>query len=106
MKNWVQDVLARYGQETVIRTAEGEASARAFLQPVAEKREQVPGAMTDIGRIDERLWLYLGQAAVSEGDTVQWNDMSFRVRSSRPYYIGETLTHWWAALEREKEAAE
>ncbi len=106
MMDWVREVLARYGQETVVRTAEGETTVRAFLQPVAEKREQVPGTMTAIGWIDERLWLYLGQAAVSEGDTVRWKDMSFRVRSGRPYYIGETMTHWWAALEREKEAAE
>lgn len=104
MTEWIREVLARYGQEAVIRTAEGDVPVRAFLQPVTERREQVPGAVTGIGWIDERLWLYLGQAEVAEGDTVLWNGVPFRVRSSRPYYIGETLTHWWAALEREKEA--
>lgn len=104
MTEWIREVLALHGQEAVIRTAEGDVSVRAFLQPVTERREQAPGAVTGIGWIDERLWLYLGQAKVAEGDTVLWNGVPFRVRSSRPYYIGETLTHWWAALEREKEA--
>lgn len=105
MRNWVQSVLEQYGQAVTIRTASGECSARAFLQPMAEKHEQVPETVTGIGWIDERLWLYLGQEKVSEGDTIVWRDVRFRVRSSRPYYIGETLTHWWASLEREKEAA-
>lgn len=106
MTDWIQNVLARYGQKAIVRTAEGEMPVLAFLQPIAEKREEVPGTMTGIGWTDGRLWLYLGQAAVSEGDSVIWNNLSFRVRSGRPYYIGETLTHWWAALEREREAAE
>lgn len=104
--DWIQDILARYGQKAVVRTADGETPALAFIQPMAERREEVPDTVTGIGWTDGRLWLYLGQAAVSEGDTVIWNDLSFRVRSGRPYYIGETLTHWWAALEREREAAE
>jgi hypothetical protein len=32
--------------------------------------------------------------------------MEFRVRSSRPYYIGEQLVYWWASLEQAREAAE
>ena len=99
MTDWVRSVLAQYGQNVTVETAEGAVSARAFLQPLTERQEQVAGTMTD-------LWLYLGQTAVSEGDTVTDGKMRFQVRSSRPYYIGEELTHWWASLEREKEAAE
>ena len=55
--------------------------------------------------MDGRLWLYLGQAALETGDRVHWEDRAFRVRSSRPYYIGETLVYWWASLEAAKEAA-
>lgn len=106
MTDWVRSVLARYGQDVTVETAEDAVSARAFLQPLTERREQVPGTMTDLGWNDDRLWLYLGQAAVSEGDTVTDGRMRFQVRSSRAYYIGEELTHWWASLEREKEAAE
>ena len=39
------------------------------------------------------------------GDTLTWKDVTFRVRSCRPYYIGEALSHYWAALEKEREAA-
>ena len=106
MNEWLQEVLDRYGQDVVIQTADSTVSVHAFLQPVAERKEHVPGMMTELGWNDERLWLYLGQAEASAGDTVAWNGMSFRVRSSRPYYIGQELTHWWASLESAKEAAE
>lgn len=102
--DWVREILYRYGQEAALRTAEGERPIRAFLQPLAEKGEQVPGVATSIGWIDERLWLYLGREMVEPGDTVVWNGMAFQVRSSRPYFIGQTLTHWWAMLEWEREA--
>ena len=34
-----------------------------------------------------------------------WNGVTYRVRSSRPWSVGETQLYWWAALERAKEAA-
>lgn len=80
-------------------------TARAFLQPVASKSEQMPEDMTGLGAIDGRLWLYLGQTGVEAGDRMTWNGTEFSVRSSRPYYAGDTLLYWWAALERANEAA-
>ena len=106
MNGWVQEVLERHGQDVMLQKEEGLVSVRAFLQPITERKEQLPGAMTELGWNDERLWLYLGQVEISAGDTVVWSGMSFRVRSSRPYYIGQELTHWWASLEVAKEAAE
>lgn len=35
-----------------------------------------------------------------------WEATRFRVRSCRPYYIGNALSHYWAALEQELEAVE
>lgn len=102
---WIREVLERCGQRAVLRTAEGEAEVLAFLQPLAERKEDVPGAATSAGWVDQRLWLYLGRERVDPGDTVLWNGLSFRVRSSRPYYIGGTLCHWWASLEAAKEEA-
>ena len=61
---------------------------------------------TELGGIDGRLWLYLGKSAVAKNDRICWQDKEFRVRSSRPYYIGEKLMYWWAALEQAKEAAQ
>lgn len=58
-----------------------------------------------LGWIDGRQWLYPGAEPLETGDTLSWRDMAFRVRSCRPYYIGEALSHYWAALEKEREAA-
>lgn len=104
MRKTVQAILARYGQAVTVRTAEGETQTRAFLQPVTERGETLPGAVTELGWMDRRLWRYLGTAALAPGDTVAWGELRFRVRSSRPYCIGECLHHWWASLEREREA--
>jgi hypothetical protein len=106
MTDWFRDVLTRHGQAVTVRTEDGDVSASAFLQPVTERDEQLPDEVTGIGMIDGRLWLYLGQAEVGPQDRVLWNGMEFRVRSSRPYYIGEQLVYWWASLEQAREAAE
>lgn len=100
--DWFQDIMRRYGQAVTVETPTGDVSTRAFLQPVTQRGEQVPDAVTGIGWIDGRLWLYLGDTVVGPRDTVVWNGKRFRVRSSRPYYIGETLTHWWASLEERR----
>lgn len=106
MTDWIQEILTRHGQMVTIRMTDGDAATRAFIQPVTERREQVPDEMTGLGSIDGRLWLYLGRSAVETTDRILWNGMEFRVRSSRPYYMGETMLYWWASLERAKEAAE
>ena len=103
--DWMREVLKCCGQQAILRTAAGEAEALVFLQPLAERKEGLPGAVTSIGWVDQRLWLYLGRERVDPGDTVRWNGLSFYVRSSRPYYIGGTLCHWWASLEAAKEAS-
>lgn len=106
MTDWIQEILTRHGQMVTIRMADGDAATRAFIQPVTERQEQMPDEMTGLGSVDGRLWLYLGRSAVDVTNRILWNGMEFRVRSSRPYYVGETLLYWWASLERAKEAAE
>ena len=106
MTAWVEEILSRYGQTVSLETGEGRRAARAFIQPVRERRELVAGTVTEIGWVDERLWLYLGREEIGPGDTVRWNGMEFQVRSNRPYFTGGTLRHWWASLERRWEAAE
>ena len=104
MKTGWEQVLARYGQDLTMEP--GGQTVQAFFQPLAEKSEQVPDEMTGIGWLDGRLWLYLGQTALEEGEALAWEATRFRVRSCRPYYIGNALSHYWAALEQEREAAE
>ena len=106
MTGWVRQILEGYGQKVTVQTGETTVDVRAFLQPVPERGEQAREEATPIGWVDGRLWLYLGQTALEEGESLAWEGRRFRVRSCRPYYIGDRLSHYWAALEREREAAE
>ena len=105
MTDWVRQVLDRYGQEITLCRGETETAIRAFLQPMTERDERARSEVTSIGWVDGRLWLYLGQTALEEGEALAWEATRFRVRSCRPYYIGNALSHYWAALEKEREAA-
>ena len=105
MTDWVREILQRYGQTVTVRNIDGERAVKAFLQPVVQKGERVPSAITGIGTMDERLWLYIGQTALNAGDQIVWNERAFRVQSSRLYSIGELTMYWWASLEQEREAA-
>ena len=106
MKDWIREILSRHGQMVTIRMKDGDAATRAFIQPVTERQEREPDEMTELGGLDGRSWLYLGRSAVDTADRILWNGMEFRVRSSRPYYVGETMLYWWASLERAREAEE
>ena len=106
MTGWVRQILERYGQKVTVQTGETTVDVRAFLQPVPERSERAREEATPIGWVDVRLWLYLGQTALEEGEALAWEATRFRVRSCRPYYIGNALSHYWAALEQEREAAE
>ena len=106
MTEWVRQVLERYGQTVTVRTGTGAKTVRAFLQPVTAQGEEARQAPTPLGWTDGRLWLYLGQTPLEEGDTLSWQGLELRTRSCRPYYIGERLSHYWASLEPEREAAE
>ena len=101
MTRWVERILAQYGQEVAVEQT-GQ-TVRAFLQPIPERREDGPEPSA-IGRLDGRLWLYLGRTALETGDTVLWAGRRFRARSGRPFYIGRRLSHWRAVLERAREA--
>ena len=101
MTRLVERLLDQYGQEVAVEQT-GQ-TVRAFLQPIPERREDGPEPSA-IGRLDGRLWLYLGRTALETGDTVLWAGRRFRARSGRPFYIGRRLSHWRAVLERAREA--
>ena len=103
MTRWVEALLSRYGQEIAVERERGTETVRAFLQPIPERREDGPEPSA-IGRLDGRLWLYLGRTALETGETVLWAGRRFRARSGRPFYIGRRLSHWRAVLERAREA--
>jgi len=103
MKNLLEPILLRYGQDL---TVNGGSTVRAFLQPVTDRAKASPYTVTPLGTVDDRLWIYLGSAALSPGDTVAWYDRSFTVRNSEPVGSGTELQHWWAALAPAREAKE
>ena len=103
MTRWVEQILAQYGQEVTVERGGTAETIRAFLQPVTERNEDGPEPSA-IGRLDGRLWLYLGRTALEAGDAVCWDGRRFRVRSGRPHYIGGRPSHWRAVLERAREA--
>ena len=72
MTDWVRQVLERYGQDVTVDTADGERTVRAFLQPMTERDERARSDVTSIGWVDGRLWLYLGQTALEEGEALAW----------------------------------
>ena len=106
MTDWIREILNRYGQVVTIRAKDGDVTACALIQPVTERREQESDVVSELGALDGRLWLYLGRSAVDPEHRILWNGMEFLVRSSRPYYAGETMLYWWASLEQAREAAE
>ena len=99
-------LLERYGQMVVVCSGDGEEPVRAFLQPAKEKRERLTDCITELGHVDERLWVYLGKYPVKPEDRIIYNEDMFRVRSSRPYYVGDEVAYWWAGLDAAKEMAE
>lgn len=105
-ERWVQEILKRWGQRVTLCRADGsEEESRAFLQPVSQQKEAEPFLMTELGSVDDRLWLYLGTVPLEAGEHLLRGERCFRVRSCRPYEMGERPLYWWAMLEGEREAA-
>lgn len=102
MRGMLERILNRYGQETAVN---GQWT-RAFVQPEREQDKAAPFAVTPIGAVDDRDWVYLGQRAVAPGDRVETEEGAFTVRSARPARLGGEVVYWWAALRAEREAAE
>ena len=101
----MQRILERYGQTVTLRKQDGSKEIRAFLQPEKTREEVVPGEQTPIGWVDQRRWSYIGLEAVEPGDVMEQDGTAYRVRSSRAFRLGDTVHHWWASLEAEREAA-
>lgn len=76
---------------------------RAFLQPLPNPNESSPTIPTGLGWVDQRRWLYLGQTELFPGETICWNSMRFHVHSCRAFFVGSTLSHYWASLSLERE---
>ena len=94
-----------WARDSTASSVRAAATFRETIQAL-ERGEAEVTAMTELGSLDGRLWQYLGRRAVAPGDVLRWEGLRFRVRSSRPWYLGSALAYWWASLERAKEAVE
>ncbi len=74
MTGWVRQVLERYGQKVTVQTGETHGGpCGRFCSRCRSGSEQAREEATPIGWVDVRLWLYLGQMALEEADTLGWN---------------------------------
>ena len=101
----LQEILKRYGPWALLKHGDEEKKIRVFFQPERSREEDIPGAVTSIGWVDSRLWSCIGTEPVEPGDVLVLDGTAYRVRSSRAYRLGNAVHHWWASLEREREAA-
>ncbi len=106
MSTLLERILAAYGQTvTVFHAQEDARTVRAFLQGGRDAGETAPFAVTPLGTVDDRTWIYLGTAQVEPGDTVAFAGDTYMVQNSQAVWIGDEISHWWAALTPQKEAA-
>jgi len=106
-----EEILELYGQDVAVHYSDGrpEAAARAFFQPVVERREdwrQTVPTVLGIARRDR--FLYLGEPGVSleGGEALVWKSRRFWIQTLQPIYVGEHLSHWWAVAGAEERPEE
>lgn len=109
MKTRFESLLGRYGQSVAItsRRTGKTIQARAFVQPILRRREDIPIAATALGAVSGQRWLYLGSGALplSPGDLAECGAAALTVQEARPVYWQDEIAYYWALLRPKKEAA-
>lgn len=106
------DILARFGQEFELYSRIGgeyvlSAVGRAFIQPMAGARGYLEPVPTELGRLDEGRYLYLGPSDVDisparEGYLFSEGEKYSLLRSER-IRLGEGVFHVWGMLRKAEE---
>lgn len=95
-KIW-DDILARFGQEVILKQNGQSTALQALIQPVlpASQEQESPGPL-GLGRRD--IFRYMGPARCPLGldDLVEWKGKDYRVQSS--HLVGEKLCPHWRAI--------
>ena len=93
MTDWVRQALGPVWSGGLPCVTKGRRQPSGpFCSRVTSRENRCRIPPTALGWMDGRQWQYLGQEPLETGDTLTWKDMTFRVRSCRPYYIGEALS--------------
>ncbi len=101
MEQTVLDLMRRYGQTVEVVRAGERIPARAFVQPIVTRPEGRQHMPTPLGLRREDRFLYLGEPQVelkAGTDRVVWLDREFEVLSAQVFYVGQSVSHWWAVL--------
>lgn len=85
------DILRRFGQPVRLRRDGLWSDSSAFLQPLRDRREALPGCVSELGWTDARRWLYLGRDVLREDAVLEWPAVSRRQRKSRLLRKGSLL---------------
>ena len=101
-------IVSRYGQETTVQPAGGEAfTLRALVQPVRSKaKSATEGAGSGLGQLDvsDTVLLAPADGKISAGDGVISDGKRYRVRRAERIFADEAA-YLWALLRPEGEGA-
>lgn len=105
MKETIRALCEQWGQ-SVSRESTGE-SWKAYVQPVRQKNRHEDRAVTPVGDVDWRRWLYIGSAdrPLREGEILLSGEERFCVRERAAEYLGSEALYERAILIQAKEAA-
>ena len=105
MKETIHALCEQWGQN-VSRESTDERW-KAYVQPVRQKNRHEDRAVTPIGDVDWRRWLYIGPSdrPLQEGETILAGEDRFCVRERAAEYLGGEALYERAILIKAKEAA-
>lgn len=110
MRARLEEMMRAYGQTVTLVSKESgeEAVFPAFLQPVLKEREPPPIAVTPLGAVSVRRWLYIGPAGreIRPGDRVRFNTLGLAVQEAEAVCFRSEVLYRRAVLRQEKERAE
>lgn len=110
MRARLEEMMRAYGQTVTLVSKESgeEAVFPAFLQPVLKEREAPPIAVTPLGAVSVRRWLYIGPAGreIRPGDRVRFNALGLVVQEAEAVCFRSEVLYRRAVLRQEKERAE
>ena len=101
-----ENAFARWGTAVCVEHGGVRTQTRAFLQPVLREQAGEPFAVTPLGAAEERMWRYLGPAAVdvAMGDVVTALGQRYRVRRAAEETVADETAYQWALLVPEEAA--
>lgn len=98
MRKTMETLMARWGTDMTIVSAEEHKTVRGFFRAVNSKSWQnMESVVSLLGEISRGQYVYIGpaDAAVKEGDTLLLGEKSYLFRRVEPYYFGNQPIYQW-----------